>query len=155
MNHLVPAARIIAALVFSAALAGGVATANAQPCKMLLPNGQLAPCAPDVISTMPGEYGGGGNDAASEPGSFEHKLVNLAPAASAPAEEEPVDEDQIDIPQPEVKDPDQLKEEREQKEKEEREKKEKEEREKKEQQEKEQQEKEQQEKEQQEKVQNG
>ncbi len=100
MNHLVPAARIIAALVFSAALAGGVATANAQPCKMLLPNGQLAPCAPDVISTMPGEYGGGGNDAASEPGSFEHKLVNLAPAASAPAEEEPVDEDQINIPQP-------------------------------------------------------
>ncbi|ASR03591.1 hypothetical protein [Gordonia rubripertincta] len=155
MNHLVPAARIIAALVFSAALAGGVATANAQPCQMLLPNGQLAPCAPDVISTMPGEYGGGGNDAASEPGSFEHKLVNLAPAASAPAggdpaeeepaEEEPVDEDQIDIPQPEVKDPDKLKEEQAQKEKEEREQKEKEERE----------QKEQQEKEQQEKVQNG
>lgn len=150
MNHLVPAARIIAALVFSAALAGGVATANAQPCQMLLPNGQLAPCAPDVISTMPGEYGGGGNDAASEPGAFEHKLVNLAPAASAPAggepaEEEPVDENQIDIPQPEVKDPDQLKEEQAQKEKEEQAQKEKAELE----------QKEQQEKEQQEKVQNG
>ncbi|WP_244216512.1 hypothetical protein [Gordonia alkanivorans] len=29
MTHLVPAVRIIAALMFSAALAGGVATANA------------------------------------------------------------------------------------------------------------------------------
>ena len=58
MTHIVPAVRIIAALMFSAALGGGVATANAAPCQMYLADGQLAPCAPDVVSEKPGEYGG-------------------------------------------------------------------------------------------------
>ena len=147
MTHLVPAVRIIAALMFSAALAGGVATANAKPCQMYLPNGQLAPCAPDVISTEPGEYGGG-NDAASDPGSFEHTPLDRTSPVAAPPVEEPVDDHQVDIPQPEEKDPDKEKEEKAQKEKEEREAKEKEEREAKEKEEREAKEKEQKEKEQ-------
>ncbi|MHC3001141.1 hypothetical protein [Gordonia sp. GN26] len=156
MTHIVPAARLLAALVFSAALAGGVATANAQPCQMLLPNGKLAPCAPDVISTAPGEYGGGGNDGASDPASFEHTLLDTTPAVAAPEEEPtdgPVDENQIEVPQPEEKDPDKEKEEKAQKEKEEREQKEREQKEKEEREQKEKEEQEQKEKE--EKEQNG
>lgn len=124
MTHIVPAVRIIAALMFSAALGGGVATANAAPCQMYLADGQLAPCAPDVVSEKPGEYGGD-NDPASDPAPFAHTLVDVLPEAHAPveekpAEEKPVDDDKISIPQPEVKDPDKEKEEkeREQKEKE-------------------------------------
>ncbi|MBA5848599.1 MULTISPECIES: hypothetical protein [Gordonia] len=77
MVRIAPAARVIAGLMFSAALAGGVATANAEPCKMNLANGQHAPCAPEVISHVPGDPGGG-NDPASDPASFEHVLVEPA-----------------------------------------------------------------------------
>lgn len=84
MLHIVSAARIIAALIFSAALAGGVAAANAQPCQLHLANGQLAPCAPGVVSHSPSDPGGG-NDPAYDPASFEHVLVKPA----SPIVEEP------------------------------------------------------------------
>ncbi|MDS1113566.1 hypothetical protein RD149_07265 [Gordonia westfalica] len=88
MVRIVPATRVIAALAFSAALAGGAAVANAQPCQIDLANGQVAPCAPGVVSTQPGDPGGG-NDAASEPAEFVH--VPLEHSFPEPAPEEPED----------------------------------------------------------------
>ncbi|UOG22185.1 hypothetical protein MTX80_03645 [Gordonia amicalis] len=59
MVRIVPVARVIAALAFSTALAGGAAAANAQPCQIHLADGQVAPCPPAVVSNAPGDPGGG------------------------------------------------------------------------------------------------
>ncbi|WP_168706450.1 hypothetical protein [Gordonia paraffinivorans] len=151
MTRIAPAGRIGAALLFSAALVGGVGVADAKPCLMQLPNGQWAPCAPPVISTMPGEYGDAGSGAV-ESESPELSMVSVAPSGGGggdasgggDADDGPIDEHEVSIPQPDddpkdsggpggvdtppkdEKDPDKLKEEQAQKEREEREKAEKE-----------------------------
>ncbi|MCD2144314.1 hypothetical protein [Gordonia paraffinivorans] len=152
MTRIAPAGRIGAALLFSAALVGGVGVADAKPCLMQLPNGQWAPCAPPVISTMPGEYGDAGSGAV-ESESPELSMVSVAPSGGGgggdasgggDADDGPIGEHEVSISQPDddpkdsgspgsvdtppkdEKDPDRLKEEQAQKEREEREKAEKE-----------------------------
>lgn len=99
MLRIVPAARVLAALLFSTALAGGVAIADAKPCLIDIGNGQFAPCAPGVVSHSPDDPGGG-NDPASEPAQLEHTLVDTTPPA---AEEEPAEEEPVESEPPAVK----------------------------------------------------
>ncbi|MDV6306009.1 hypothetical protein R4227_00775 [Gordonia amicalis] len=96
MVRIIPAARVIAALMFATALAGA-ATATAQPCQIVLPDGQLAPCAPGVVSTAPSDPGAN-NVPAPEAAQFAHTPLEHGPDLPAPEEEEPADDGGEELP---------------------------------------------------------